>query len=71
MTPMQIFDGSSTEQQAHGQKRRLAERRLSNLAQAIRQHEDTTRGQIASGARPQDRRLYRCLREVCGEQSGQ
>jgi hypothetical protein len=65
MTPMQIFDGSSTQQQAPGQGR------LANLAQAVRQHEDTTRGQIASSVRPQDLRLYRRLREVCGDQSRQ
>jgi hypothetical protein len=65
MAPMQIFDGSSTDLGAPGQGR------LANLAQAVRQHEDTTRGQIASGVRPQDLRLYRRLREVCGDRSRQ
>jgi hypothetical protein len=65
MRPVQIFDGSSTELGAPGQGP------LANLAQAVRQHEDTTRGQIAAGVRPQDLRLYRRLREVCGEQSDQ
>jgi hypothetical protein len=70
MPPMQLFDGSSTEQETPEKQRRLAERRLADLAQAVRQHEDTTRGQLTSAARPQDGRLYRRLREVCG-QSGQ
>jgi hypothetical protein len=69
MPPMQLFDGSSTEQETPEKQRRLAERRLADLAQAVRQHEDTTRG-LTSAARPQDGRLYRRLREVCG-QSGQ
>jgi hypothetical protein len=71
MTPMEIFDGSSTEQDSPGRGRRLAELRLANLALAVRQHEHTTGAQIASGGRPQDHRLYRRLREVCGEPSGQ
>jgi hypothetical protein len=70
MPPMQLFDGSRTEQETPGKQRRLTERRLADLAQAVRQHEDTTRGQLTSAARPQDGRLYRRLREVCG-QSGQ
>jgi hypothetical protein len=71
MTPMQIFDGSSTEREIAGKQHRAAERRLADLAHAVRQHEDTTRGQLTSAARPQDGRLYRRLREVCGQQSGQ
>jgi hypothetical protein len=70
MTPMQIFDGSSTDQETHGRARRVAENRLANLALAVRQHEDTTGRLIASGDRPQDRRLYTRLRQVCGEPSG-
>jgi hypothetical protein len=69
MAPMQIIDGSSTDREKPGQKRRLAERRLANLALAVRQHEDMTRGQVAH-ARVQDDRLYRRLREVCGQPSG-
>jgi hypothetical protein len=68
MTPMQIFEGTRNRKEASGQE--FADERLGNLAQAIRQHEGTTRGQVASAARPQDRRLYRRLREVCGKQSG-
>jgi uncharacterized membrane protein len=65
MTPMQIFEGTRNREEASGQE--LDDERLGNLAQAIRQHEGTTRGQVASAARPQDRRLYRRLREVCGK----
>ena len=67
MTPMQLFEGSRTKQERLGKKHELAERRLAALALAVRQHEDTARGQIASPARPNDRQLYRRLREICGE----
>jgi hypothetical protein len=66
MAPMQLFDGSSRLPETPG----VAERRLEDLAHAVRQHEDTTRGQLITAARPQDGRLYRRLREVCGQHSG-
>jgi hypothetical protein len=71
MPPTQLFDGSSTERETRGKRNERAGRRLADLAQAVRQHEDTTRGQLTSAARPQDGRLYRRLREICGLQSGQ
>ena len=42
-----------------------AERRLSALAAAVRDHESTGRHQ-AMPARPQDLVLYRRLRQICG-----
>ena len=60
---MQIFEGARS-----NEERDLpGERRLTELAQAVRQHEDTTRGQMAAPNRSQDRRLYTRLREICGE----
>jgi hypothetical protein len=64
MTPMQFFEGSRTKPENLGKKHELAERRLEALALAVRQHEDTARGQIASPARPNDRQLYRRLRQA-------
>lgn len=43
-----------------------AERRLSALAAAVRDHESTGRHQ-AMPARPQDLALYRRLRQICAE----
>ena len=60
---MQIFEGARSNEQ----RGRPSERRLTELAQAVRQHEDTTRGQVAASGRSQDRRLYTRLREICGE----
>jgi hypothetical protein len=66
MTPMQFFEGSRTKRERLGKKRELAEGRLADLALAVRQHEDTARRQSASPARPNDRQLYRRLRQICG-----
>jgi hypothetical protein len=66
MTPMQFFEGSRTRPERLGKKRELAERRLAALALAVRQHEDSARRQSASPARPNDRQLYRRLRQICG-----
>jgi hypothetical protein len=66
MTPMQFFDGSTTKPERLGKRHELAERRLADLALAVRQHEDTARRQSASPARANDRQLYRRLRQICG-----
>ena len=47
MTPMQFFEGSRTKPERLGKEHELAERRLADLALAVRQHED--------GARPPER----------------
>jgi len=67
MTPMQFFEGSRTKPERLGEERDLAESRLAALALAVRQHEDTARGQSTSPARAHDGRLYRRLRQICGE----
>ena len=46
-------------------KREVAERRLSALAQAVREHEDRVRRQIG-GARPHDALLHHRLRQILG-----
>jgi hypothetical protein len=46
-------------------ERNLAERRLSALAEAVREHESTSR-HYAVPPRPQDLALYRRLRQICG-----
>jgi hypothetical protein len=68
MTPVQFFEGSRTkpEPERLGKKHELAERRLAALASAVRQHEDAARRQSTSPARPNDRQLYRRLRQICG-----
>ena len=66
MTPMQFFEGSRTKPERLGGKRELTERRLADLALAVRQHEDTARRNNASRTRPHDRQLYRRLRQICG-----
>jgi hypothetical protein len=66
MTPMQFFEGSRTKRERLGKKRELAEGRLADLALAVRQHEDSARRQSASPPRPNDRQLYRRLRQICG-----
>jgi hypothetical protein len=66
MTPMQFFEGSKTEPQRLERTHELTERRLSDLALAVRQHEDMDRRLNASMTRPHDRQLYRRLRQICG-----
>jgi len=66
MTPMQFFEGSRTKRERLGEKHEPAERRLAAPASAVRQHEDAARRQSASPARPNDRQLYRRLRQICG-----
>ena len=70
MTPMQFFEGTRTKQDRSGEEPAFAERRLADLAQAVRQHEDTGRGYIGHGARPHDSVLYMRLRQICGERLG-
>jgi hypothetical protein len=47
-------------------ERNVAERRFSALAAAIREHEASVRRREYI-MRPQDRALYRRLRQICGE----
>jgi len=47
-------------------ERNVAERRFSALAAAVREHEANVRRREYS-MRPQDRDLYRRLRQICGD----
>lgn len=49
------------------QEHDMAMRRLAALTLAVRQHEDADRGRITAISRPHDRRLYRRVRQICGE----
>jgi hypothetical protein len=63
MTPVQIIEGSRRLDPAS--ERRLAERRFSALAAAVREHEASVRRREYQ-LRPQDQALYRRLRQICG-----
>jgi hypothetical protein len=64
MTPVQIIEGARTLDPIS--ERRLAERRFSALAAAVREHEANVRRREFS-IRAQDQALYRRLRQICGE----
>ncbi|HEX2128339.1 MAG TPA: hypothetical protein VHF58_03885 [Solirubrobacterales bacterium] len=64
MSPIQTAEGARTLDPVS--ERRLAERRFSALAAAVREHEANVRRQEFS-VRPQDQALYRRLRQICGE----
>jgi hypothetical protein len=64
MSPVQIIEGSRKLDPAT--ERKLAERRFSALAAAVREHEASVRRR-EYGLRPQDSSLYRRLRQICGD----
>ncbi len=66
MSPVQIIEGVRTLDPVS--ERRLAERRFSALAAAVRDHEANVRRREFS-VRPQDQALYRRLRQICGGES--
>jgi hypothetical protein len=63
MSPVQIIEG--TRELDPAIERRLAERRFSALAAAVREHEANVRRREFQ-IRPQDQALYRRLRQICG-----
>jgi len=63
--PISFFEGIPTDQRAEVTRRNM-ERRFYALAAAVRDHEASSRrSSPASG--PRDERLYRRLRQICGE----
>jgi hypothetical protein len=64
MSPVQIIEGARKLDPVG--ERRLAERRFSALAAAVREHEANVRRREFS-VRAQDQALYRRLRQICGE----
>jgi hypothetical protein len=64
MTPVTVVEGNRKLDPVS--ERRIAERRFSALASAVREHEALVRRR-QYGVRPQDQALYRRLRQICGE----
>ena len=64
MAPVTMIEGNRT--MDAGTHRRVAERRFSALAAAVREHEANVRRREIS-MRPQDQYLYRRLRQILGE----
>jgi hypothetical protein len=64
MTPVTVVEGNRKLDPVS--ERRIAERRFSALASAVREHEALVRRR-QYGIRPQDQALYRRLRQICGE----
>ena len=65
MSPVWMIEGAK-EKLDPVSERNLAERRFSALAAAVREHEANVRRREFS-MRPQDRHLYRRLRQICGD----
>jgi hypothetical protein len=66
MSPMTLVDGATTRDGRLTQERDSATRRLTELAAAIREHEESLRSSRPLGLRAQDDHLYRRLRQICG-----
>jgi hypothetical protein len=66
MSPMTLVDGSDRLETRLERERDLATRRLTELAAAIREHEQTLRRSQPLGLRAPDDHLYRRLRQICG-----
>ena len=64
MSPITIIEGSRTVDPVR--ERKLAQRRFSALAAAVREHEAAVRRREFS-TRQSDDALYRRLRQICGE----
>jgi hypothetical protein len=66
MSPMTLVDGSDRPETRLARERDTAQRRLTELAAAIREHEQTLRTRPL-GLRAPDDHLYRRLRQICGD----
>jgi hypothetical protein len=64
MSPVTLIEGNRT--MDPGTQRKVAERRFSALAAAVREHEANVRRREYH-MRPQDQHLYRRLRQILGE----
>lgn len=64
MSPVWMFEGKTKLDPVN--EKRLAERRFSALAAAVREHEANVR-RHEFRLRPHDQALYRRLRQICGE----
>jgi hypothetical protein len=66
MSPMTLVDGRDRPETRLVQERDVAQRRLIELAAAIREHEQTLRSRPVALRAPDDH-LYRRLRQICGD----
>jgi hypothetical protein len=66
MSPMTLVDGSDRLDTRLARERDMARRRLTDLAAAIREHEQTLRSKPLALRAPDDH-LYRRLRQICGD----
>jgi hypothetical protein len=63
--PISFFEGIPEDQRAEMTRRNM-ERRFYALAAAVRDHEAAAR-RSTPASKPRDERLYRRLRQICGE----
>jgi hypothetical protein len=66
MTPMTLVDGSDRVETQVERERDVARRRFTELAAAIREHEQKLRRARPQSMRAPDDHLYRRLRQICG-----
>jgi hypothetical protein len=67
IAPRKAPEGPTSTRKRLEQEHDLVTRRLAALTLAVRQHEQADRGRITGISRPHDRRLYRRVRQICGE----
>ncbi|MGH2982609.1 MAG: hypothetical protein ACRDKV_11275 [Solirubrobacterales bacterium] len=67
MSPMTLVDGSDRQDTRLARERDAAQRRLVELAAAIREHEQKLRKSRPLSLRAPDDHLYRRLRQICGD----
>ncbi len=66
MSPMQLIDGNVRRQDRLESESAAANRRLTELAAAVRDHEHALRRNRPFALRAPDDELYRRLRQICG-----
>lgn len=66
MSPMQLIDGAVERKDRLESESAAANRRLTELAAAIREHEHALRRSRPFSLRAPDDELYRRLRQICG-----
>ena len=64
---MVLVDGNEARDTRLAQERDRARQLFTELAAAIREHEQSVRRMLPLGMRAQDDHLYRRLRQICGK----
>ncbi len=67
MNPMTLMDGNDRDETRIERERDVARRRFTELAAAIREHEQKLRRARPESMRAPDDYLYRRLRQICGD----